>query len=160
MRAVVNVRQLEVNPLELKDQLTLEELDIDPLDELIHVHHPLQYDIEVEKVEHGLLAQGRLEMVLDCDCSRCLKSYAHPVVIEDWACHLLFEGEESVPVINDVVDLTPYLREDIVLAFPQRPLCEPECKGLSRPDQDIPTESSQEAEVASSAWAELNKLKL
>ena len=160
MRAVVNVRHLEVNPLELKDQLTLEELDIDPLDELIHLSQPLAYEIVVEKVEHGLLAQGRLELVLDCDCSRCLKTYPHPVVIEDWACHLLFEGEESVPVINDLVDLTPYLREDIVLAFPQRPLCEPECKGLSRPDQDISAESSQEAGIASPAWAELDKLKL
>ena len=42
------------------------------------------------------------------------------------------EGEDRVAVDNDCVDLTPYLREDILLEFPQHPLCKPECRGLKK----------------------------
>ena len=45
------------------------------------------------------------------------------------------EGEEKANVINDLVDLTPYLREDIVLAFPQHPLCRPNAAGCKHPKQ-------------------------
>jgi uncharacterized protein len=160
MRAVVNVRHLEVKPRALRGQVTVEELDINPMDELIRLHQPLSYELVAQKVDHGLLAQGKIEIVLDCDCSRCLKTHAHPVVIERWVCHLPFEGEDKAEIINDLVDLTPYMREDIVLAFPQRPLCEPECKGLKPPSRDVGANGDREAGAASSAWAALNKLKL
>jgi uncharacterized metal-binding protein YceD (DUF177 family) len=62
---------------------------------------------------------------------------------------------------NDCVDLTPYVREDILLAFPQHPLCDPECGGL--PDASAGKTSDVggkgKTEAVSSAWAELNKLK-
>jgi uncharacterized protein len=160
MRALVNIRHLEAGPLELRGRLTLKEMDIDPLDPLVHVRQELAYDLVVQKVERGILAQGNVELALECECSRCLTTYTHPVRLDNWICHLPFEGEERAPLINDLVDLTPYLREDIVLAFPQRPLCEPECKGLSRPLQETPAGGSQAAGTASPAWAELNKLKL
>ena len=79
--------------------------------------------------------------------------------MEEWACHLALEGEEKVAVINDCVDLTPYIREDILLAFPQHPLCEPECKGLSILQNQQETGAGREQESASATWAELNKLK-
>ena len=134
------------------------EMDIDPMDELIRLHEPLAYEIEVQKVEAGLLAQGRLELVLDCQCSRCLKAHQHRVVIERWVRHLPTEGEDQVAIINDQVDLTPYVREDIVLAFPLRPLCEPDCNGLSAALAAIAASNHREAGAASSAWAALNKL--
>jgi len=72
------------------------------------------------------------------------------------------EGEEMVVVTNGCVDLTPYIREDIVLAFPQHPLCKPECSGLAGIQQQ--SEKSPgvagKPEAASSTWAALDKLKL
>jgi uncharacterized protein len=72
------------------------------------------------------------------------------------------EGEDKVLVSNDCVDLTPYVREDIVLAFPQHPLCEPECRGLQAASPNGGRASSGENITGdlSPAWAELNKLKL
>jgi len=63
-------------------------------------------------------------------------------------------------VVNDSIDLTPYIREDIVLSFPQQPLCEPECKGLQSPFKDLALGGLEKKESPSSAWTELNKLKL
>jgi uncharacterized metal-binding protein YceD (DUF177 family) len=60
------------------------------------------------------------------------------------------------------VDLTPYLREDILLEFPQHPLCDPECGGLpdAKSGNANNATSAGKPNEGSSAWAELNKLKL
>ena len=49
------------------------------------------------------------------------------VGIATWTLHLPLEGEDKVTVENDCVDLTPFVREDILLEFPQHPLCKPDC---------------------------------
>jgi len=157
MRPVINLRHLEDHSVTLEDELTPEELDIENKDSLIQVKEPLRYDIEVEAMEKALLLQGTLRLTLDCECARCLKPCQYPLNLEAWSCHVALEGEEKAAVVNDCVDLTPYLREDIVLAFPQRPLCGPDCKGLPGIQEKKADSSS---ELTSNPWAELNKLKL
>src|SRR5687767_11850960 len=110
MRPVINLRHLEDGDVALEDELSVEEMDIDTKDELIHVKEPLRYDLEAQKMEGGILVQGTLALTLDCDCARCLKPIQFPVILENWACHLPLVGDEAVEVINDCVDLTPYIR--------------------------------------------------
>jgi uncharacterized protein len=157
----INLRHLEKKPLELRGELTASDLGLEGIDELIHTPLPLKYDLEAEILEKSLLVQGSLTITVQCECARCLKPYDFPIELDDWACHLPLEGEEKVPINNDLVDLTPYLREDILLNIPQHPLCEPDCSGLLRTSpgsEKKPSGASQNAE-SSSAWAELNKLK-
>lgn len=158
MPLLVNLRHLEEKNLLLEGELPVSELQLDGLDELIHLGPPLAYDLEVEMLDNGVLAQGTLDLALECECARCLKPYPHRLLLEDWACLLPLEGEEPAPILDDCVDLTPYIREDIVLALPQHPLCNPECAGLKSPEKDLQAE--QKPQAASAAWAELNKLKL
>lgn len=155
-----NVRHVEDKNLFLKGELSPSELDLEKLDELIHVHEPLSYDLELQKLDHAILVQGSLRLPLVCECARCLKSFRSDLSLDGWASHLPLTGEERVQVVNDSVDLTPYIREDIVLAFPQHPLCEPECKGLQSSRKDLASGGIEKKESTSSAWAELNKLKL
>ncbi len=161
MALLVNLRLLEAHNLHLTGELSLAELDLDTGDEMIRPGHALTYDLEVQKLEEGLLVQGRLELDLACQCVRCLKAFDQHLELATWACHLPFEGEEAVRVVNDCVDLTPYLRDDILLEFPQHPLCEPECGGLPRASfgRAKQTSSSGQPPVGSPTWSELNKLK-
>jgi uncharacterized protein len=158
----VNLRHLEAHNVSLKGELAAADLEIEPCDEVIRVGEPLRYDLEVQKLEGGLLAQGSLHLRLDCECVRCLKRFCYDLDLNEWACHLPLEGEDRVAVSNDCVDLTPYVREDILLEFPQHPLCDPGCRGL--PKSPIGKQSNTKKtgldEAGSSAWAELNKLKL
>jgi uncharacterized metal-binding protein YceD (DUF177 family) len=96
-------------------------------------------------------------MILDCQCVRCLKSFQHRLVLADWTCHVPLAGEDRAPVDNDCVDLTPFVREDMLLEFPAHPLCKPDCAGLKK-GQARKTGGRDAA--ASAAWAELDKLKL
>jgi uncharacterized metal-binding protein YceD (DUF177 family) len=153
-----NVRHLEKRDLTFEGELPIAELDLEKLDELIHVHEPLAYNLQVEKLSEGILVTGSLRLALECECARCLKAFPHEICINNWTSLLPFEGEEKVEVVNDCVDLVPIVREDIVLAFPQNPLCDPDCKGLKSLQKDLASGGLEKTE-ASPAWAELNKLK-
>jgi uncharacterized protein len=162
MALLCNLRHIEEKNLHLKGELPTEDLDIGTLDELIHVPEPLSYDVEVQQLEHALLIHGVLTLPLHCECVRCLKPFQQTLRLPHWACHLPLEGEDKVELNGDCVDLTPYIREDIVLAFPQHPLCRPDCSGLASL-QKKPEESPGSAAQAApdtSAWAALDKLKL
>ncbi len=161
MPLLVNLRHLEADNVHLKGSLSGEELDIDSRDDMVRAEENLDYDLEVQHVEDGLLVQGKLSMPLACQCVRCLKPFAYRLAIANWTRLLPLTGEEAVPVVSDFVDLTPCLREDILLEFPQHPLCEPECRGLPKAylGTSRSTSSTSRSAAGPSAWDELNKLK-
>lgn len=161
MSVLINLRQLERNDLRLEGELPAVELDVEGVDELIHVEEPLRYAIDAQKLDQGILVQGNLKLTLECECVRCLKAFSLPLELGDWACHLPLEGEDKVVVANDCVDLTPYMREDILLEFPRHPLCKPECSGLPKKAiaKTKKTGGAGQTKENLSAWAELNKLK-
>jgi len=148
--------------VELEGELPADELDLSGVDEVIHARKPLHYRLEAQKLDASILVQGRLEISLDCECVRCLKPFSYKLELTDWACHLPLEGDEKVVVTNDSIDLTPYVREDILLGFPQHPLCKAECRGLPRQatGQKMKISGTKQSKQSPAAWAELNKLKL
>lgn len=162
MALLINLRNLERTPQELAGELAPAELDLEIQDEIVHVKEPLSYSLVAEQLESGILVRGSVRINLDCECARCLKAFKYPLELEEWVCHLALEGEEKVAIVNDCVDLTPYIREDIILEFPQHPLCKPECGGLLKRPGGKKTEVTGTGQIrdSSSAWAELNKLKL
>lgn len=160
MPLLVNLRHLESDSVELEGALPVKELELDPKDEMVRAERPLQYDFEVQRVEDGLLLQGRLHLTLDCQCVRCLEPVAYELDLDPWTRHLPLEGEDKVDLSGDFVDLTPYVREDILLGFPQHPLCDADCRGLPNPDAGKSiTSDPDQTKQESSAWAELDKLK-
>jgi len=162
MPLTVNLRHLEARSLHLKGELSVEELDLDPRDEVIQVTQPLEYDLEVERLDKALLVRGRLHLNLQCQCVRCLKDFQHELNLENWTCHLPLQGEDSVPIVNDCVDLTREVREDILLEFPRHPVCGSECRGVPKTSigESRDTSTTGKSEMTLPAWAELNKLKL
>ena len=161
MALVVNCRHLEAHSVHLQGEMPVDELDLDSRDEAIQANKPLSYDLEVEQFEGGLLLTGELHLDLECQCVRCLKPFTRRLSLDPWTRHVPLEGEEKAGIVNDCVDLTPYVREDILLEFPQHPLCDAECRGLPNSvsgKAKKPLNASQ-AESGSTAWSELNKLK-
>lgn len=161
MPILINLRHLEKKNVTLAGELPPKELDLEGVDELIKLQKPLKYDVEAQKLESGILVQGSLELTLECECVRCLKPFQYELQLPDWTCLLTLEGEEKVSVTNDCIDLTPAMREDILLGFPQHPLCKAECTGLpKKATKTKKTGGAGRAKEVSSAWSELNKLKL
>lgn len=162
MAIIVNLRHVETRDLAFKGEITPEALAIEHPDEVVQTNNPLRYDLTVDLVGGNLIVDGWAEMLLDCFCVRCLKPFPHLVRLEGHVCVLPLEGEDKIEVEGECVDLTPHLREHILLEFPPQPVCKPDCGGL-------PIGASHPAEVREasglaagkpSPWDELGKLQL
>ena len=153
----INIRHLDDQEIHLKGELPVAELAFDVRDELIRAEKPLRYDLTMEKLHDAILVRGSLRLILDCECGRCLQPFEHEVVLGDWALHLPLEGEDKVLVENDSIDLTPFVREDMLLEFPQHPLCKPDCAGLKNKTVRKPKALEKKG---LDVWSKLDKLKL
>ena len=160
MPLLLNLRLLQKEPLELSDELPVAELDLGREDDVIHLNHPLAYDLTATDLDDAVPVQGELRQTLDCECVRCLTRFTLEVEVPEFAVHLPLKGEDAVPVADDCVDLTPFLREDILLTLPQHPLCKPDCRGLSQFAAGGASGQISQTNAGASAWAALNKLKL
>lgn len=161
MPLVVNLRHLANHNVRLQGELPAGDLDLETHDEMIRVSGPVAHDLEAQLLDDNLLVRGSLRVVLDCQCVRCLKPFAYDLNLAEWTCLLPLKGEERVAVSSDCVDLTPHMREDILLAFPQHPVCDSKCRGLAGTEMGKKKTSAQgRTGSGSSAWSELDKLKL
>jgi uncharacterized metal-binding protein YceD (DUF177 family) len=158
MPLTFNIRHLEKKDLHLEGELPTGELELDLHDEMIGPAETLAYNLEVQNIDGAALVQGELNLEVEYTCVRCLKKFKGELKLPDWTVHLQLTGDDAVEVSNDLVNLTPYLREDILLALPQHPLCEPECGGLKVPASV--KGPGRASEKVSPAWDELDKLKL
>jgi uncharacterized protein len=159
MPVTVNLRHLEKKDQHLEGDLPVKELDLMVEDEMIHPKEPLKYDLDVSRSGTNLLVNGRVELPLDCECVRCLKPLKVDIELDPYETVVPLEGEEKAQVDNDLVDLTPYLREDILLAFPRHPVCEAGCDPLPQVSTNIEQSGASARADTQSAWDELNKLK-
>lgn len=161
MHPVVNLNELETAAAELRGELSLEELDIETNDDCVKVAGAAEYQLRVELVTGSILVRGQLRVPLACLCVRCLKSVNRDLAIPDWHCLVPLSGEDAAVVEDRCVDLTPWVREDIVLSLPQHPLCDSECRGLPLPEPISSCGSSGGPTSTSevSPWEQLNKLK-
>jgi uncharacterized protein len=121
--------------------------------------HPVEYELTVESQAGGLLVTGTLATRLECECARCLRPFMLPVRLEAYTALAVLEGEEAVPREGDFADLTPVVREDILLSLPTHPLCGNDCRGLPA-KADARDFHLGETSVPDPAWSALDKLKL
>lgn len=96
------------------------------------------FDVLLESVVEGVLVSGTASADLDGECARCLDPLVEHVDVEftelfaypDSATDSTTDEDEVFRLVDDLVDLEPVVRDAIVLALPQAPLCTPDCAGL------------------------------
>lgn len=98
----------------------------------------LALDIRLESVTEGVLVSGEVTGTAVGECSRCLIDLEQDVAVTlrelfaypGSATDETTEQDELPRVQDDLIELEPLVRDEIVLALPQVPLCRPECAGL------------------------------
>ena len=120
----------------LQGELPVAELDFETGDEMIRVGPAAALRLGGSKnCDDALLVTGSLRLALDCQCVRCLKPFTRRAGIGRIGRAICrWRARNKVAVDNDCVDLTPFVREDMLLEFPQHPLCKPDCGGLKTKD--------------------------
>ncbi|GEM_PF-464422 len=150
----VSVNQVDQNGIRLYGHEKVSEMDFGEQDSLIKMPETVYYDITATLVNGGIVVSGKLEMDLECTCGRCLRKYGHKIRCDE-VCHFFETGSKSE------IDLTPELREDILITFPQNFVCSSDCKGLCPlcgANRNVKSCRCGTIESKSECWGELDKL--
>lgn len=98
----------------------------------------IDLDLLLESVVEGVLVTGTASAHTTGECSRCLDPIEGDVEIEltelfaypDSTTEATTEEDEVSRLVDDRIDLEPIVRDALVLALPQVPLCSEDCAGL------------------------------
>jgi len=120
----VDVARLDGAGERLTGEIAAAALDLGAGDGLVEPASGVAYDLRVERIGDELLVRGSAAMEIACVCSRCAETFrlrvAEPGIVTAYPL-----AEET-----DFVDLTPELREAMILVFPRYPVCRETCRGL------------------------------
>ncbi|MDE0579617.1 MAG: DUF177 domain-containing protein [bacterium] len=125
------------------------------------VRGPVDIQLQLESVVSGLEVTGSLEAGWQGSCRRCLEPIEQTVQQE---LREMFStapaDEETYPIQDGEVDLTPMVRDCLVLALPIAPLCSEDCVGPAPDDYPMnQPEPSPEDRPKDPRWAALDALR-
>ncbi len=142
----ISVAPLLKQPVGERTRHHVEERPIDPRDENAGLLDAditaVEADITAIHTDPGALLQGDIDATVAQQCVRCLRAIVSPVhttFAEQYYATLHVDTGGPMPTAprdaktigsDFLIDLTPLIREEVILATPQAPLCRPECKGL------------------------------
>ena len=109
----------------------------------------LHYDIELGIAGGALWARGSLSQPVELSCVSCLEKFVHEIKVPAFAVHTELHGPETV-------DLTPFMREDLLLNLPAHPRCD---KDGNRVCEATQPETVEQDVRRKSDWSALDKLK-
>jgi uncharacterized protein len=147
----VHIRQIPAEGIHLEgeDDCPIPELEPDEA----RCAGPLKYNLDLGISEGSLWAKGVLVQPVELRCVNCLETFTYDIHVSDFAMQLDLAGPE-------LIDLTPLIREDILLNLPAHPHCDrdggKECRG-PRGTQPMATETEAKREHD---WGALDRLKL
>jgi DUF177 domain-containing protein len=150
----VHLKQIPADGLHLEGE---EECPISELEtEGVHCTGPLQYNLDIGLSGDALWASGSLTQPVELTCVSCLEKFPYEIKAPAFAMHMELQGPETA-------DLTPMIREDILLNLPAYPHCDREggriCNSpTAKADKEaeaIVAERKRQAD-----WAALDKLKV
>jgi uncharacterized metal-binding protein YceD (DUF177 family) len=149
----IHLKQIPAEGLHLKgeENCLIPELEADG----IRCTGPLHYNIDVGVSAGALWANGSLKQPVELRCVSCLEKFVHDIKVPAFALHAELQGPE-------MVDLTPFMREDILLNMPAHPRCDRDggrkCKAATPKYSNL---EEQEREIKRERdWEALDKLKI
>jgi len=123
-RLIVDVARLDAGGEALDGETDASALDLGAAPGACAPAGGIRYRLRAERLGHELLVRGSVSQRLVCTCSRCAESFEAEVAEPRFAAAVPLEEAA------EFVDLTPEMREAIILLLPGYPVCREDCKGL------------------------------
>ncbi len=132
-------------------------------DDPIRPAGPVEYQLHALRDDDSLVLSGVLRALFTLDCVRCLQPLDYRVELTDYSAEIPIENEQ-------IIDLTDWLREDMLFALPSYPRCEDgnvsprDCpaEGQFEPGSDSDEQEQTDQPAAASntgVWDALDQLK-
>jgi DUF177 domain-containing protein len=95
-------------------------------------------DLRLESVSEGVYVSGTATAPVEGECGRCLRPISDTLVVRIQELYAYAHSttdetadeDEVGRMQGDLIDLEPALRDAVVLALPNHPLCRDDCPGL------------------------------
>jgi uncharacterized metal-binding protein YceD (DUF177 family) len=144
----VHLKQIPVQGLHLKGEENC------PIQELesqgIRCAGRLDYDLDLGVAGGALWVNGSLSQPVELSCVSCLEKFVHEIRVPAFAVHVELHGPEAV-------DLTPSMREEILLNMPAHPHCDRDGNRVCKAKRVKTQEQEMKRE---SDWSALDQLNL
>jgi uncharacterized protein len=144
----IHLRQIPAGGLRLEgdEECLLPELD----PQQARCAGPLHYALDLGVSEGALWASGELSQPVELRCVRCLEAFPFEIKVPQFSVHIPLSGPEEI-------NLTPFLREDVLLNLPAYPHCDRE-GGRICPVPAV--KSGDTPEKRAPDWSALDELKI
>ena len=144
----IHLRQIPPEGLQLKGE---EDCPIPELEEEeMRCAGPLRYNIDIGVSDGALWANGSLKQSVELRCVTCLEKFVHQIQVPAFALHTDLTGPE-------IVDLDPFIREEILLNLPAHPHCD---RDGGRVCKSAHVDAAEQSAKRKSDWSALDKLKI
>jgi uncharacterized metal-binding protein YceD (DUF177 family) len=144
----IHLKQIPAQGLHLDGDEDCPIHDLEP--EGIRCAGQLHYNIDLGIAGAALWARGSLSQPVELSCVSCLEKFEYEIRVPAFAVHTELHGPETV-------DLTPFIREDLLLNLPAHPRCD---KDGNRVCKARRPETVEQDTKRKSDWSALDKLKL
>ncbi len=114
---------------------------------------PLHYSLDVGVSDGSLWANGRITQPVEVSCVSCLERFTHTIEVPNFAIVTELTGPETI-------DLTPFLREDVLLNLPAYPHCDRDGTRVCKAPKVAPEQEKSDDPQRKPDWSALDKLKL
>jgi len=118
----IDINRIPLEGLTLEEEVNPSALDLET-DTVKFSRALIKIRAEVSKITNAVTVNLSLSGSILLNCSRCLKEFN---VALKKILRLNYQVDKSEPII----DLDQDIKEEIILDYPIKPLCNPDCKGL------------------------------
>jgi len=130
---------------------------------------PVAVDLTLVSTIDDIVVTGHLTVAWSDECRRCLQPLSDTLVVdvderyaEEDPTGRRRVDPQAFPIEHGQIDLAPMVREEVLLAVPDAPLCRPDCAGLCPTcgaDRNVAPCDCDTA-ARDDRWAALDELKL
>ncbi len=117
----ININQILPEGLRLEEEVAASTLDLET--EIVKFRRPIKIRADITGITNAVSADVFLKYSIYVTCGRCLSEFELDLKKN-------FRLDYTDDRLEPLIDLDPDIREEIILNYPLKPLCNPRCKGL------------------------------
>ncbi len=141
---VLNLKEIFEREDSFEGKFLLRPEDLSLPADLGELREPVEVFLRITKSDRGYKVFLSILGEVELECSRCLELFYKDISQEKEKSLEYYPREENLSLSPedlevsfmdepDILNVEELVREEIILSIPMKPLCSPECKGVSHP---------------------------